>query len=201
MIHCRLNILLGTERISQAECARRTELSPVTINALYHDEWEQIARPTIDKLCKGLDCEVSDLFEYTPNEPGEWRKTSKERVNIIALIGFSKTAYPSQSLDILKSTVYILRHVLETWLLPLINRYKPASKSIRTRQAGNRPECADVLRQRGGVVIRGLKISLASFHLKKNIPLPFSRPTPHPTPCPPGGVPNKGGCGCDGRVP
>ena len=67
MIHCRLNILLGTERISQAECARRTELSPVTINALYHDEWEQIARPTIDKLCKGLDCEVSDLFEYTPD--------------------------------------------------------------------------------------------------------------------------------------
>ena len=65
-VRCNLSGLMGTKRINQRELARMTGLSPVTVNIIYNDKWKQMSRETISKICKALDCTVSDLLEYTP---------------------------------------------------------------------------------------------------------------------------------------
>jgi putative transcriptional regulator len=70
-VKCNLSGILGTKRISQREIARRTGLNSVTVNSIYNDRWKQISREAIDKLCKELDCKVSDLLEYVPEESKE----------------------------------------------------------------------------------------------------------------------------------
>lgn len=64
MIKCRLSRLLGDRRMSVLELKRRTELSYVTLTNLYHEKNTGVTFDTIDKICKGLECNISDLFEY-----------------------------------------------------------------------------------------------------------------------------------------
>ena len=70
-VRSNLSGILGTKRISQREIARRTGLNSVTINNIYNDKWKQISRDAIDKLCKALDCQVSDLLQYLPDDPNQ----------------------------------------------------------------------------------------------------------------------------------
>ncbi len=46
------------------ELKRRTALSYVTLQNLYHEKTTGVAFDTIDKICKGLECNTDDLFEY-----------------------------------------------------------------------------------------------------------------------------------------
>jgi putative transcriptional regulator len=63
MIKCRLSRLLGERRISVLELKRKTELSYVTLQNLYHERNTGITFDTIDRICKGLGCNIGDLFE------------------------------------------------------------------------------------------------------------------------------------------
>jgi putative transcriptional regulator len=64
MIKCRLSRLLGDRRMSILELKRRTDLSYVTLQNLYHEKTIGVAFDTIDKICKSLECNTGDLFEY-----------------------------------------------------------------------------------------------------------------------------------------
>ena len=66
VIRNRLSALMGERRISQRELQRRTGLSYTTINELYHDRAKRLDFETLDKLCRALDCQVSDRLEYRP---------------------------------------------------------------------------------------------------------------------------------------
>ncbi len=49
MIKCRLSRLLGDRRMSVLELERRTDLSYVTLQNLYHEKTTGVAFDTIDK--------------------------------------------------------------------------------------------------------------------------------------------------------
>ncbi len=69
MIKCRLSRLLGERRMPILELKRRTDLSYVTLQNLYHEKTTGVTFDIIDKICKSLECNTGDLLEYV--EEGE----------------------------------------------------------------------------------------------------------------------------------
>ena len=67
-IKTNLSRILGERRITQSELARRTGLQNNTVSAVYHDDWKQIGRDTIDKICAALDIDISDIFEIVRDD-------------------------------------------------------------------------------------------------------------------------------------
>ena len=70
-VHCRLSTILGVKRIKMAELVRMTGVSKTTINAMYHDKVQKIDYGVLDRICKALDCTISDLIEYVPDAETE----------------------------------------------------------------------------------------------------------------------------------
>lgn len=63
MIKIHLSELLGKQKMSQAELARRTGIRPNTVNELYWELVDRISLDHLEKICIALECEVSDLLE------------------------------------------------------------------------------------------------------------------------------------------
>ena len=76
-IKCHLSKILGTRRITQKELASISGLSNFTINKFYNERWQGVDQHTIVALCKALNVQVGDLFEYV--ETKDKRKTTKPR--------------------------------------------------------------------------------------------------------------------------
>ena len=69
MIRIKLSDLLGQRKMNQRAISRLTNIRPATISKMYYEETKRIDISQIDSLCKALDCEVSELFEYIPDKP------------------------------------------------------------------------------------------------------------------------------------
>ena len=67
MIKIKLYDLLGKNNINQKTLSRLTNIRPATISKMYYEETKRIDISQINALCKALDCEVSELFEYIPD--------------------------------------------------------------------------------------------------------------------------------------
>lgn len=67
-IHCRLSTLLGEKRIKMAELSRMTGVSKTTINAMYHDRVRKIDYGVVERICKVLECKLSDVLEYVEED-------------------------------------------------------------------------------------------------------------------------------------
>ena len=68
MIKIYLSTLLGMERMSQIELARKTGIRPATINAIYNETIDRINLEHLSKICEVLDCKVEDILQYIPDE-------------------------------------------------------------------------------------------------------------------------------------
>lgn len=77
MIKNHLSQLLGKRRWTQAQLARKTGIRRATINELYNELAERVSFDHLDRICEVLDCELSDLLEYVPNE---YRKTGPDLI-------------------------------------------------------------------------------------------------------------------------
>jgi len=55
---------MGEKKLKIADVARDTGINRGTITRLYHETAQRIELDALDILCKYLDCQVSDLFEY-----------------------------------------------------------------------------------------------------------------------------------------
>lgn len=64
MIKSKLKVMLATRELTQTELAQRTSIRPPTISAIANNNAKHIPIDVLDKLCKVLDCNVGDLFEY-----------------------------------------------------------------------------------------------------------------------------------------
>lgn len=68
MIRIMLSTRLGERRMTQSELARATGIRSQTINEMYHDFSDRVNLDGLDLICEALDCTLSDLLIYEPNE-------------------------------------------------------------------------------------------------------------------------------------
>ena len=69
-----LSKLLGEKRIRAAEVSRKTGITKHALSALYNENVKGIRFDTLNRLCKLLNCQISDLLEYIPDN----KKLSKK---------------------------------------------------------------------------------------------------------------------------
>lgn len=67
MIRCHLSTLMGREKLSISELARRTGVNRSTITALYHEKATRIELPALERLCAAFHCGIGDLMEIVPS--------------------------------------------------------------------------------------------------------------------------------------
>ncbi len=67
MIRILLSRKLGELRVTQSELAEATGIRPNTINDLYHNVAERVSLEQLDKICEALQCDLTEIIEYTPN--------------------------------------------------------------------------------------------------------------------------------------
>lgn len=68
MIRIKLSDLLGKRKMNQTTLSKLTNIRPATVSKMYYEETKRIDIAQINNLCKALDCEVSELFEYIPDD-------------------------------------------------------------------------------------------------------------------------------------
>ena len=68
MIKITLSRKLGELGVTQSELASVTEVRSNTINDLYHNVTERVTLEHLDKICEALDCNLSEIVEFTPNK-------------------------------------------------------------------------------------------------------------------------------------
>ena len=66
MLKCHLSRLMGERKLKIADVARLTSVNRGTITRLYYETASRVELDVIEELCRVLDCEVGDLFEYVP---------------------------------------------------------------------------------------------------------------------------------------
>ena len=67
MIKILLSRKLGELRMTQAELSRRTGIRANTIGELYHELAERVNLDHLDRICKALNCELSELILWLPD--------------------------------------------------------------------------------------------------------------------------------------
>lgn len=68
MIRCHLSRLMGERKLKIVDVARATGLHRNTVTLLYREEAARIELDAVNRLCQFFSCEVSDLFEYVPDD-------------------------------------------------------------------------------------------------------------------------------------
>lgn len=68
MINIKLSELLGKHKMNQKTLSKLTNIRPATVSKMYYGETKRINIEQINSICKALDCEVSELFEYIPDK-------------------------------------------------------------------------------------------------------------------------------------
>ncbi|MCK1987976.1 helix-turn-helix transcriptional regulator [Lysinibacillus fusiformis] len=71
MIKVHLSRLLGEKRMKISELAKETGLHRNGLSRLYNEETDGIKFDTLEKVCKALNCEISDLIEIVDEEKAQ----------------------------------------------------------------------------------------------------------------------------------
>ena len=77
MIKCHLSRIMGEKRVKIAELSRETGVNRGTLTRIYNESAERIELEAVNELCKFLDCQPGDLFEYI-YDPHEKSKKEKK---------------------------------------------------------------------------------------------------------------------------
>jgi putative transcriptional regulator len=67
-IKINLNIMMAKREISAGELAERIGITPANLSVLKNNKARAIRFSTLEALCRELQCQPSDLLEYTPEE-------------------------------------------------------------------------------------------------------------------------------------
>ena len=67
-IKINLNIMMAKREISAGELAERISITPANLSVLKNNKARAIRFSTLEALCRELQCQPSDLLEYTPEE-------------------------------------------------------------------------------------------------------------------------------------
>lgn len=68
MVKCHLSRLMGEKKLKIVDVARETGVNRGTITRLYHETASRVDLDAVDALCRFLECEVGDLFEFVDEQ-------------------------------------------------------------------------------------------------------------------------------------
>lgn len=77
MIKVRLAELLEERGKSRYWLAKETGVTPTTITKLFRGQTNGIDFPTLDAICKALDCDTSDLIPCVRDEEKKGKKDAR----------------------------------------------------------------------------------------------------------------------------
>ena len=67
-IKIHLSKIMGDRKVRLTNLSDRSGISRNTLLHLYHEDGKGVQFHVLDRLCKTLDCSLSDLIEYIPDE-------------------------------------------------------------------------------------------------------------------------------------
>lgn len=68
MIKIKLSTLLGKHKMTQSALAKAAHIRPATISKMYYEESKRLDIAQLNRICSVFNCEISDLFEYIPDD-------------------------------------------------------------------------------------------------------------------------------------
>lgn len=68
MIKNNLRVIMAVQKRNISDLAIEAGVSRNTLTSLYHERGQGVKFETLDKICMALNCGISDLLEYVPNE-------------------------------------------------------------------------------------------------------------------------------------
>ncbi len=63
-----LDVIMAKRKISSGELAEKIGLTPANLSILKTNKAKAIRFSTLEKLCKTLECQPSDILEYREDE-------------------------------------------------------------------------------------------------------------------------------------
>lgn len=68
MIKSKLSEIMGKKRIKMSELQDLTGLGVNTVRKIYYNTGTNVSYSTLNKICMALDCEISDILQYVPDD-------------------------------------------------------------------------------------------------------------------------------------
>jgi len=68
MIRILLSARMGEKRINQAQLSHMTGIRQTSIGDLYYEMTDRVSLKQLDRICKALDCDLSDLLVFVPED-------------------------------------------------------------------------------------------------------------------------------------
>ena len=62
-----LDVMLAKRKMTSLELAQRIDLTPANLSILKTGKAKAVRMSTMEAICKELDCQPGDLFEYVPD--------------------------------------------------------------------------------------------------------------------------------------
>ena len=68
MVIVNIDVMLARRKMSCGELAQKIGITPANLSILKTGKAKAIRFSTMDAICKALDCQPSDIFEWRPEE-------------------------------------------------------------------------------------------------------------------------------------
>ena len=68
MIRINLDVMMAKRKMSLGELSERVGITLANLSVLKNNRAKAIRFSTLDAICRALDCQPSDILEYTPDE-------------------------------------------------------------------------------------------------------------------------------------
>ena len=69
MIIINLDVMMAKRKMSLGELSDRVGITLANLSILKNNKAKAIRFSTLDAICRALECQPSDILEYSPDEP------------------------------------------------------------------------------------------------------------------------------------
>ena len=72
MIEIDLDVMLAVRKMTSAELAEKIDITPANLSILKTGKAKAVRMSTMDAICRELQCQPGDLFEFVEDDP--WKR-------------------------------------------------------------------------------------------------------------------------------
>lgn len=69
MVMINLDVIMAKRKMSLNELSEKVGITLANLSILKNNKAKAIRFSTLNAICRALDCQVSDIIEYVPDEP------------------------------------------------------------------------------------------------------------------------------------